>query len=362
MTESASLAPTNFDKAVRLLVTTMQGVHDSLHGTRVQKLWFTYVGKFLSAYMKADCPEGFHDTFRSFLDLYAEHMLKPIFYESEGQTLVNDGFLKVDRILPLPGTAMAVDADGVPVATPPATSTKATGSWSPRDLQCKGVVIYFRPSGGEFNPRFSNVSIGIGEAYQAAVKLYTTRQASDAKARSFPSKILLGLYAACYYVCDEADPRKAELQKNVCLLAELVDRISPTESGDGVGDALGGISQIMASVMKQSGMGSEINADGLKAALGSALTGGALENVGKVVGEIMKTVNEGEAPSDIGGVISRVGVAFQSESLRTMVAETAQQASDLMATIPGMHMAPAADVAVDGSSAGLPAADPSTQE
>lgn len=313
-----AITPKNLDESIKLLLTSSLAIHDNLYSNK-QRVWFTNVTKIFSAYTKIDNPDSFKDMFINFFNKHREILSKPIFYDSpEGDMLVNDSLFKITEVIAGPG----ID--------PTKIKTTKSDSWSPTETFNHGYVIYFDND----NPKTKAVSIPINEIYQSATKLYKD-QNGGAKNKSYPGKILLSLYSTFLFSLPEDDSNYDDIKKNVNVLSEFLDQIlGEDKSNNG---PLSGITNIMAQVMKSTGLSSgDMNASQLESVLGNALSGDTFKGLSSVVTELMSSVN-GKENNNIGDVMTNIGDALKSDSIKDMVSKTASQSEELINSIPGLN-------------------------
>lgn len=304
-----SIIPDDLNKSITLLLNTSIEIHDSAYGQSKQMFWFTCVNKFYSVYTKINDAEKFKSMFLKFYEDNKDFFNKPIFYDDEkGNSHVNDSLLKNSE-------------------KNQASSSKSSGSWSPKEIGCKGLVIYYKP--GE--EKFKAICVPISEIYQCAVKEWKQKNESDSNVRTFPGKILLSLYGIFKFGVSE---QHANIDKNFVMLSEFIEQISDNKSGKS-NDTMSAISKAMASVIKETGMGGDINASELQAVLSTALTGDAAKNVTKILGQVMSTIETADT-NNISDVLGKVGTALQTKEMATMAEQTINQAQTLVDTIPGV--------------------------
>lgn len=309
MTEK-SIIPNDLNKSIQLLLNTSIDVHDSTYGQSKQMFWFTCVNKFFSAYTKIDNPKYFIPIFLKFFEEHKSSIIKPIFSDDDEKgSHVNDSWLK------------NIDKN---------TTTKPKDSWSPKDVTCKGVIIYFKPE----EEKFKSVSIPITEIYTCAIKIWKEKNSTDSNIRTYPGKILLALYSIFKYSLEESDPSYKDIDKNFKMLSEFIEEISDNKSGK-TNDTMSAISKAMASVIKETGVGGDIDPNELQAVLSTALSGDAAKNVTAMLSNVMKTIDTADS-SNISDVFSKVGQAMQTKEMGEMAAKTVNDAQTLVDSIPGV--------------------------
>ncbi len=338
----------DFDTSLKALLQTAFEVHDKAYGSMSsQQLWMVWANKFLAAYVKAKKPAGFHGMFTKFFLEHSDLVAVPIFHEVDEDVVVNDKWLRDTEFKKAPG-AKAPSKSRAKRAAP-------EDSWSPAEMsRCAGYVVYFDTE----NPAYIAVSIPISEIYQCAIKLYKERGKKDPSCRTIPARLLHHLYAVLHNVLPDLAAGKEVVTRNCIMLDEFISKLVPTEGGtsESTGAGLQGIGKIMAQVMKAAGMPtSGIDESGINNMLGNALNENAITGMGKVVGEVIRSVQgatggdgkEGKGPSDIGDVLGGIGKALQSDAVKSAVAETAAAAKDtaskLEATIPTTATVPTSD-------------------
>jgi hypothetical protein len=320
----------NFNTAIRELLQTALKVHDEQYGNMSdkQQLWMVWTQKLLTAYTKTFAKvgngDGFHGMFVRFYTDNSKDITVPIFVEKEdGNVEVNDKWLRCTDQMKGPGIKLRpLDKNAKP------SKPSSEESWSPTIGRCKGHVIYFDDA-----PKHLAVSLPISEIYAIAMKLYKEKGSKDLACRTYPGKLLLYFYTVIYNVLPDFEEGKPIIEKNVKLLHDFIEQMTPTDSAvEGTGSGLAGIGRIMSQVMKAAG----INASGfdekeIGRSLSGALTDGAINGVGKVVGALVKSVQgDGkEAPKDIGDVVSGLGRALQSDTVKDAIRETAVATSAL---------------------------------
>ncbi len=328
--------PDDLNKYITLLLSTSLEIHDSAFGQSKQMFWFTCINKFYSLFLKLNDPNPFKPIFLKFYEDNKSFFDKPIFYDDDkGVSHVNDSILK--------NSDKNVE-----------TMSKSKDSWSPKEVGCKGIVIYYKP--GE--EKFKAISIPISEIYQCAVKIWKEKNNSDSNIRTYPGKILLSLYGIFKYVLDNDNDN---VNKNFMMLSEFIEQISDNKSGKS-NDTMSAISKAMASVIKETGMGGDINANELQAVLSTALTGDAAKNMTKILSQVMSSIETADT-NNIQDVLSKVGSAMQTKEMADMASETLNQAQTIVDTIPGVKKM----FNENGESSNTPqsndvSVDPTTQE
>lgn len=352
----------DFDTSLKALLSTSFDVHDKVYGGMTsQQLWMVWSNKFLSAYTKAKKPTGFYGMFNKFFALHGDVIAVPIFHEVNGETVVNDNWLREDSFK---------DAPGAKVTSRAKTRAKKPAEDAPISLnemsRCAGYVVYFDTD----NPTFTAVSIPISEIYQCAAGWYREKGKKDPLCRVILTRFLLHLYSIFHNILPDLEPRKEIITKNCTMLKDLLSRLTSSEdaSTESTGAGLQGIGKIMAQVMKAAGMStSGIDEAGINKMLGTALNDNSITGMGKVVGEVIKSVNnsstEGKGPSDIGNVLDGIGKALQSSTVKSAVSETAaatrETAAKLEASIPTAATVPGGDPPTAKPSLPLPSDGPS---
>jgi len=329
-----SQLPSNFDGYLKLLLDTSLKISEQLYSSDSRKYWIKCVNKFYATYSKGDNPKFFH---KMFIDFYKDHtndFNKPIFYDTEDETdIVNDDFLRNTSIMKGPGIETH--------------TKKASSSWKRdndnKDLCCKGFVIYFNKE----DAKFKAVSVPIAEIYQESLELFKKKGDSSNFANSVPSIILMCLYGIYTEILDEN--QNTILKDNLNILQEYVKEVGFEEKS-----SLTGVMDIISNVMKQTGLGNNMDSSQLKDMLGNVMNNDLFATVGNVVQKItsnVSTTGEDGKPRDVKDIINNLGQVIQNSDVKDMIADTAQKASQLINSIPSMNSVPESTV-VDNSNAG----------
>jgi len=114
--------------------------------------WHLCTEKFHAAYIKAKNPDGFRDMFLNFFGKNEDNFIDDVVADEE----INDEWLKCKDVITINNKNKK-------------KKNSDEFSFSLRNINCRGHVIYF----DENNEKIRNVCIPIGEAYIAAVKIYT---------------------------------------------------------------------------------------------------------------------------------------------------------------------------------------------
>lgn len=311
-----------FDHHLVSLLKLSLKIHDRM-GYRSEKPWKVCVSKFMSAYVKAQNPPGFHDMFIDFFAKHKKNISVRLFQSTEDDDItVHDDWIKNEDIHPGPGEKKkSVRLGG-----------KKSGDWGPSDLKCQGYVIYFDNK----NPKHATYSIPISEIYVCATKLYKKERERDPATGKFPASVLLHIYSIFLEVapCD-----KKLFQQNIDDITEFLENISSSEEpSDGVGSGFNSLTDMFQRVVKATGIGQEggtADENGIKKIIDNVLESKTLENVGKVVEEVTKSFTTANSKNSSGfsGVLNSLGQALQSGGVHEAVEETAK-----CINIPGVQM------------------------
>ncbi len=328
----------DFDSSIRYLFETSLNIRNEAYGNsqNTQKLWVTWLTKFINIYTKKKNPDTFIPMFQTFFNENIDQFSLPIFEtEEDGSTKVNDNWLKHNEYR---------DGPGFDASNPPKKIVK--NSWTPDDSRCKGYVIYFND-----NEKFYMISIPISEIYNTAVKLWRERKEKNLECKTFPAKILLSLFSVVYHSLPDISDQKEILKSNIDKLQAHVDTLTPAGGGSSnVGSGLSGIGKIMSQIMKASGISGSSSFDEGKIdnMIGKIANQNSIEKVGKVIGTVIETIKPEEGSGEqqnIGGVLNKIGKALQSDTVTSAVTEVASlgkpssESVDLINTIPTAEVA-----------------------
>lgn len=304
------------DEQFNELVETCKDLHDDAYGSMSETLWMNRLTKLQAAYIKSKNPMGWAPMFLNFYALHSEVLSKPIFHEVDDEDKVNDEWLKDME-----------NREGGSSA-PPSSRT----GWGPKTATCRGHVIYFNP-----NPKYRAVSFALGEIYEVACDLSKKKGTKDVKKFAYPAKILYHLYAIWECVLSKEDPTWKQVSSNALVLKTFLDEVLPSDGQEGLGSGIKGFSKIMASVMKNAGISSEVNTGELEKAMESTFQGDTVQTMGKVVSKIMSSITSGEEGKEgtesPDQVMDRLGDVFKDKEIREMLSSSAQETAGKMADL-----------------------------
>lgn len=345
-----------FEEHVLGLLETATDVYNASR-VKPRPLWIVCVNRFAAAFKapSSRC-SSFKPMFRDFLAKHSDVFRAPIFREDgDGALRVNDAHLKCCDLFPGPGVPVPGDSyhhdnastTAVPSAGTVVTSDSATsGGWLPKERFCKGLVIYFDTAKVETK----DVCVPIGEFYREAVNL-SVKDSDDPNA----PKTLYHLFGIFCEVAEDTGSagELQDLVRNRDLLKETLDSMDPPTERLKPADPFSEISGMLSGFMKSMAPqphpqplaegavegGEETPKpatpqlpEGLQSFFASMASPDSMKGIGTVVNKLMSAVTTGGNPTDIGEVVTKIGAALQDDELKGMVAASAKQATDMLAT------------------------------
>ena len=323
------------DIDIRGLVKTTTELHDEIYGKSSQRphaLWMVRISNFLSAYSKANNPNGFKKMFNDFYSVHTQELCQDIFIEQDEQTIVNDKWLRVKDNLEQKSSVKKSSSD----------------SWAPSQATCKGLVIYF-------DPQRKSVSIPISEIYIAATSYAKEKGTSDLHAYSYPGRILYHLFSILHHSIPELDPTRQKITNNMIAIKSFLNEITtPNESSrtpapnDLIGEGLSGFTKIMSTVMKSAGLDMNIDASQLESTMRNTFNGDTVKSMGKVVNKIIDSVKDSKS-NDLNSVMDGIGEAFKDPEIRNMLSSSARETAALVSSIPSLDNAQGSEIPITPS-------------
>lgn len=285
-----------FDINVKKLLSLSMEIHDAANGKMSNpSLWMVRISKFQSAYTKTKNPPGFLDMWRNFYTIHNTELTDDIFVETEESSNVNDKWLKDITEREKKG------------------EVKQSNSWNPRQMTCKGIVIYF-------NPEVKSVSIPIGEIYLAAIKLSKEKGKDNIKMYSYPAQLLSCLYNILDKCILDSDPGKKQISKNTKILGAFLQEItiSDADSNSNVGEGMNGFAKIMSTVMKTVGI--NMPEDGnMEKTIKETFESDGAKKIGKVVGKMIESVNSSQNKGGgLENIIDGIGNACKDPEIKSI--------------------------------------------
>lgn len=293
----------SFDAAIRSLlkvITQIQGQSSVNSGDFLKSskpYWHLCTEKFHAAYIKAKNPDGFRDMFLDFFNKNTDKFVDDVVCEDE----INDEWLK--------------NKDVITVNKKNKKKTSDEFSFSLRNINCRGHVIYF----DETNEKIRNVCIPIGEAYIAAVKVYTDG-AKKGEYSPLPAQLLVSLFTVMGHVVDDEDD-KSSIGNNIKSLKDIVEQLTEgNEEDDGVGDTLNPLSNVMKTLAKKFNLGSEGNFDmsSIEKMTSNLFNTDTMDKAKGIFNKFQEKANIKEG-ADIGSIISGVSEALKSDDLQNEI-------------------------------------------
>jgi hypothetical protein len=293
----------SLDGAIRNLlkvVTQIQGQSSVNSGDFLKSskpYWHLCTEKFHAAYIKAKNPDGFRDMFLEFFSKNTDKFVDDVVCDDE----INDEWLK--------------NKDVITVNKKSKKKTSDEFSFSLRNINCRGHVIYF----DETNEKIRNVCIPIGEAYIAAVKIYTDG-AKKGEYSPLPAQLLVALFTVMSHVVEDEDD-KSSVESNVKALKDIVEQLTEgNEEDDGVGDTLNPLSNVMKTIAKKFNLGSEGNFDmsSIEKMTSNLFNTDTMDKAKGIFNKFQEKANIKEG-ADIGSIISGVSEALKSDDLQNEI-------------------------------------------
>jgi hypothetical protein len=293
----------SLDGAIRNLlkvVTQIQGQSSVNSGDFLKSskpYWHLCTEKFHAAYIKAKNPDGFRDMFLEFFNKNTDKFVDDVVCDDE----INDEWLK--------------NKDVITVNKKSKKKTSDEFSFSLRNINCRGHVIYF----DETNEKIRNVCIPIGEAYIAAVKIYTDG-AKKGEYSPLPAQLLVALFTVMSHVVEDEDD-KSSVESNVKALKDIVEQLTEgNEEDDGVGDTLNPLSNVMKTIAKKFNLGSEGNFDmsSIEKMTSNLFNTDTMDKAKGIFNKFQEKANIKEG-ADIGSIISGVSEALKSDDLQNEI-------------------------------------------
>jgi hypothetical protein len=281
--------------------------------------WHLCTEKFHAAYIKAKNPDGFRDMFLNFFSKNEDKFIDDVVADEE----INDEWLKCKDVITINNKNKK-------------KKSSDEFSFSLRNINCRGHVIYF----DETNEKIRNVCIPIGEAYIAAVKIYTDG-AKKGEYSPLPAQLLLALFTVMSYVVEEED--KESLDNNVKALKDVVDQLTEGDEGedDGTGSTLNPLGNVMKTIAKKFNLGSDGNFDmsSIEKMTSNLFNSETVDKAKGIFSKFQEKANIKEG-ADLSTIISGVSEALKSDDLQNEIkGALAEVASKVGFSIPEFNEA-----------------------
>ena len=261
--------------------------------------WHLCTEKFHAAYIKAKNPDGFSDMFLNFFNKNEDKFIDDVVCDEE----INDEWLKIKDVITVNSKKNK-------------KKSSDEFSFSLRNINCRGHVIYF----DENNEKIRNVCIPIGEAYIAAVKIYTDG-AKKGEYSPLPAQLLVALFTVMSFVVEDEDD-KDSVVSNLKALKEIVEQLTEEngEEDDGMGSTLNPLSNVMKTIAKKFNLGSDGNFDmsSIEKMTSNLFNSDAVDKAKGIFTKFQEKANIKEG-ADLSTIISGVSEALKSDDLQNEI-------------------------------------------
>ena len=297
----------DFEKSVKSIIENSLKMKDISYGsTNTSRLWTIQIQKYSSLFATKD-----HTKFiPGFIKFFNANKVKfglSIFTTDNDSTKVQDEWLK-----------------NIPVIT-----QELKDPWGGKVEVCRGQIIYCHD-----DPKFSQISIPITEIYLIALKLSKEKGDTSNFCKNLPAIILHSLFSAIYYAIPDFFPERKMVKENVDILFQYIDtnysENSPSSSSSNIGSGLDGLSKILGTIIKASGVDKSGNIDNNEISnyMSNAVQkfneftsdNSKLENIGAQLGTVFNTFNEQtKGKTDIQSILGGIGSTLQNKEVTNII-------------------------------------------
>lgn len=293
--------PDNFEKSVKYLIETGTYLHNKIREPgSAEKYWYTCLQKFTSGFTKVQEKNKMRTIFDTFYKLHIKDLTDPLCRDDEDS--VNDKWLKEMDYKPNLSDQIFV---------------KSSSEFSRQKRWCRGYVIYT----GKQEQLHSH-SIPINEMYNDAVELWREKSDKDEESRSFPGRLLLGIYSVIYYsIDDEKDKSKILLNMNIVKNDILSDINYKTVSG-----GLGALGDMITVFAKTLGFENDV--------INNIVASEPLKKCQEVCTKVYEDIQNNNV-KDPKGLMETLGKTFQDPEISKTVASVFNTGQKSLVTAPG---------------------------
>jgi hypothetical protein len=313
---------TNFDDSIKYLFKTGRQIHDDIE-KKNKMMWLLKMNRFNISYETANNPSGFYHMFITYLENNPS-ISQPFFVGDEDKA-PQDSFFRITGYRERENTLTSI----------------------------QGSVIYFRPE-------IKTGYIAISEMYMSSLSFFNreseVRRAEERstrvdiqmtsserlRARSAPTRVMLGLFCCIYYSLPENHPLSRKILANCKTLAEEVELYCPDGSVSSTGNSLSGISGIIGGLAKAAGF--DINPDKIGESFEGIQNSDAFTKGKSMLSKVMEEVgNSGDASE----ALSKIGSIIQRDDFKKDLDEVVKGGKGVLASIPGGLLSSGGPLVVD---------------